>query len=142
MKVVDTNVLIYAVNAGSVHHEACRSWLVEALGGPEGVGLPWVSLLGFIRISTNPRVFERPLSSAQATGLVQTWLAQPCAVPLEPTARHAGVLAGLLGQAGTAGNLTTDAHIAALALEHDAEVVTMDRDFARFGVRVIVPAAP
>lgn len=142
MKVVDTNVLIYAVTEGSTQHEPCREWLTSALSGSEGVGLPWVSLLGFVRISTNPRVFDQPLAAAQAMDLVQVWLAQPAAVALEPTARHASVLAGLLTQSGSAGNLTTDAHLAALAIEHGAEVVTMDRDLARFGVGVVVPGAP
>ncbi|MBC9957920.1 type II toxin-antitoxin system VapC family toxin [Yimella sp. cx-51] len=139
MKIVDTNVLLYAVNAGSAPHSACRAWLIDALEGAEGVGLPWVSLLGFIRISTNPRIFEHPLTSAQATDLVQAWLAQPSALTPEPTPRHASILAGLVAPSGVAGNLTTDAHLAALALEYDAEVVTMDRDFERFGVRVVVP---
>lgn len=141
MKIVDTNVLLYAVNADSAHHDVCHRWLVQALSGQEGVGLPWVSLLGFIRLSTSHRVFDRPLSAADATGLVESWLAQPCALAPEPTPRHVQVLAGLLAESGTAGNLTTDAHIAALALEYDADVVTMDRDFSRFGVRVRVPAA-
>lgn len=101
--------------------------------------MPWVSLLAFVRISTNPRVFPTPLPVPAACGLVDSWLAQPPATVVTPTHRHAQLLRGLLERAGTAGNLTTDAHLATLAIEHSAEVATFDRDFARFDVRVFVP---
>jgi len=139
VKIVDANVLLYAVNRQSVQHRAAHHWLTDALTGHEVVGLPWVSLLAFIRVSTSGRIFTSPLSAADALSVVESWLAQPAAVPVEPTTRHTSVLRGLLEQAGTAGNLTTDAHIAALAIEHGATVVTFDRDFERFGVRVQLP---
>ena len=139
MKIVDANVLLYAVNRQSVEHETAHRWLTGALSGNEVVGLAWVSLLAFIRLSTSRRIFASPLPPADAMTVVESWLAQPAAVTVEPTTRHCSVLRGLLEQAGTAGNLTTDAHIAALAIEHGATVVTFDRDFERFGIRVQLP---
>lgn len=97
-------------------------------------------MLAFIRIVTNPRVFRQPLSTTDALDVMETWLAHRSTVVVEPTSRHYQVLSGLIRQVGTAGNLTTDAHIAALAIEHGgAAVVTFDRAFGRFGVRVVVP---
>lgn len=139
MKIVDANVLLYAVNRQSAQHQAAHRWLTNALSGSEVVGLPWVSLLAFVRLSTSRRIFASPLSPGDAMTLVESWLAQPAAVAVEPTIRHSSVLCGLLEEAGTAGNLTTDAHIAALAIEHGATVVTFDRDFERFGVGVQLP---
>lgn len=139
MKIIDANVLLYAVNRQSTEHQAAHRWLTSALSGTEVVGLPWVSLLAFIRLSTSRRTFASPWSPADAMTLVESWLAQPAAVTVEPTTRHSSVLRGLLGQAGTAGNLTTDAHIAALAIEHGATFVTFDRDFERFDIRVQLP---
>jgi uncharacterized protein len=139
VKIVDAIVLLYAVNRQSVGHEAARRWLTGALSGNEVVGLPWVSLLAFIRMSTSRRIFASPLPAADAMSVVESWLAQPAAVTVEPTTRHTSVLRGLLEQAGTAGNLTTDAHLAALAIEHGATVVTFDRDFERFDIRVHLP---
>jgi toxin-antitoxin system PIN domain toxin len=139
VKIVDANVLLYAVNRASAEHQPAHRWMTSALSGNEGVGLPWVSLLAFIRLSTSRRIFASPLSPADAMTVVESWLAQPAAVTVEPTTRHSSVLRGLLEQAGTAGNLTTDAHIAALAIEHGATVVTFDRDFERFDIRVRVP---
>lgn len=139
MKIVDANVLLYSTNTASTHHVAAHRWLAAALSGTEAVGFPWVSLLAFIRLSTNPRVFPSPLSVSSAWDLVDSWLGQPSATIVAPTTRHPALLRGLLEQAGTAANLTTDAHLAALAIEHGAEVVSFDRDFARFDVRVVIP---
>ncbi len=140
MVIVDANVLLYAVDAVSVHHERSRSWLDASLGGTEAVGLAWIALLAFVRVGTNPSILPTPMTADEATGQVEAWLGAPAAVVPEPTARHAGMLRGLLRETGTAGNLTTDAHLAALAIEHGAEVVSYDRDFVRFpGVRQRLP---
>jgi uncharacterized protein len=138
--IVDANVLLYAVDLASAHHERARSWLDDSLGGNEAVGLAWIVLLAFIRIGTNPSILPTPMSADEAIGQVEVWLAAPAAVVAQPTPRHASVLRGLLRQTGTAGNLTTDAHLAALAVEHGADIVSYDRDFARFaGVRHRLP---
>ena len=139
MHVVDTNVLIYAANAGSPQHAASRQWLTSTLAAGETLGLPWVSVLGFIRLTTNPRIMPRPVTVAQAIGAVEVWAAQPNVILLEPGPRHLSVLAGLLTDAGTGSNLTTDAHIVALALENRCPVVTFDRGMARFGVECVIP---
>jgi uncharacterized protein len=97
-------------------------------------------LLAFIRLSTSRRIFASPLPPAEALTVVESWLAQPAAVTIEPTTRHCSVLSGLPEQAGTAGNLTTDARVAALAIEHGGTVVTFDRDFERFDIKLYLPA--
>jgi uncharacterized protein len=141
MVVVDANVLLYAVDTASAHHQRSLEWLDEALAGAEAVGLAWAALLAFIRIGTNPAILTRPMTIDDATAQVETWLGAPAAVTVQPTARHAGLLRGLLRDSGSAGNLTTDAHLAALAIEHAADIVSYDRDFGRFaGVRHRLPA--
>lgn len=141
MKLVDANVLLYAVNRDEHHHAQARGWLDRALRETETVGFTWLVLLGFLRVSTRAAVFARPLEARQAVEVARGWLDQGAAVLIEPTARHLDVLAGLLGESGTAGNLVNDAHLAALALEHDATVISYDSDFSRFsGVRWASPA--
>lgn len=140
MRAVDANVLLYAVNAGAERHDEARTWLDGALGGRETVGFSWIVLLAFLRLSTKAGLFPSPLPVDGALRRVEAWLAQPPAVVLEPTPRHLAVLSGLLAGVGTGGNLTSDAHLAALALEHHATVVTYDSDFGRFpGVRWAPP---
>jgi uncharacterized protein len=142
MVVVDANVLLYAVDRASAHHEPARSWLDAALTGNEAVGLAWVALLAFIRVATSSAVFPTPLTIDQAASQVEAWLAAPAAVVAQPTPRHASLLHGLLRDTGTAGNLTNDAHLAALALEHGADIVSYDRDFGRFpGVKHRIPGS-
>lgn len=140
MHLVDANVLIHAVNRASARHEVARTWLDDALAGSEAVGFGWVALLAFLRLSTHPSIFARPLDATDATGVVRAWLAQPPAVVVAPGPRHAEVLGDLLAEAGTAGNLVNDAHLAALAIEHGAAIATFDADFGRFrGVRSVRP---
>jgi uncharacterized protein len=140
MKLVDANVLLYAMNEDAPQHEPARAWLDAAFAGGEAVGFAWVVVLAVLRLATRTGVFSRPLTVAEAAGVFELWLAQPPAVTVQPTARHLGLLRGLLEDSGTAANLVTDAHLAALALEHGADIVSFDRDFQRFaGVRLHVP---
>ncbi|HZQ63936.1 MAG TPA: type II toxin-antitoxin system VapC family toxin [Gaiellaceae bacterium] len=140
MLLVDANVLLYAVNEDAPHHEKARNWLDEALGSDEPVGFAWVVLLAFLRLATNPSLFPHPLTPAQSTDVVEGWLGRPASLVLQPGERHLSLLRGLLAESGTAANLVNDAHLAALALEHGAEIVSFDRDFERFaGVRSRLP---
>ena len=132
MQLVDANVLLYAVNERSAHHGEARSWLDDALAGGTTVGFAWSVLLAFVRLTTHPSVFARPLATVDALAVVRGWLDRPSAVVVEPTERHLDLLTDLLTEVGTAGNLTSDAHLAALSLEHRAELVSYDGDFARF----------
>lgn len=142
MNVVDANVLLYAVNSSSPQHDQARSWLDDSLNGSAAVGFSWSVLLAFVRLSTRAGVFPTPFSTEEALHVVRSWLDRPNAVVLEPTARHLTVLEDLLVAAGTAGNLTSDAHLAALAIEHRATVVSYDNDFSRLpGVRWRSPSA-
>lgn len=136
MKLVDANVLLYAVNEDAPQHETAHSWLDGALRKREAIGFAWIVLLAFLRLTTRPSFFPRPLTLDEAAGVVEGWLDAPPAVVVDPTARHLSLLRGLLGGVGTAANLVNDAHLATLALEHGAEIVSFDRDFERFdGVR-------
>jgi toxin-antitoxin system PIN domain toxin len=128
----DINLLLHAHNRGSRVHEAARSWWADLMTGGRTVGLPWAVLLGFIRISTHPAVAARPLPVEEACALVSSWLERPQTGILHPGERHAPIVFGLLESLGAAGNLTTDAHLAALAIEHQAELHSTDADFARF----------
>jgi toxin-antitoxin system PIN domain toxin len=132
VKLVDLNLLLYAINRDSPHHGPARAWLEAILSADEPVALPWVVLLGFLRVSTSERVLPRPLEPARAMAVIDSWLALPVVVPLAPGSEHWRVLRGLLHASGTAGNLTTDAHLAALAIESGAELCSTDGDFARF----------
>jgi hypothetical protein len=132
VKLLDLNLLIYAVKRDSAPHPAARAWLEDVLSGDETVALPWVVILGFLRVTTNPRILARPLTPEQAMGVVDGWLARPAVTLLHPGDEHWPILRELLGASGTAGNLSTDAHLAALAIEHGAEWCTADGDFARF----------
>ncbi len=137
----DLNVLLYAADSTSVRHPAAKAWLESAINGSgEEVGLPWVVHLGFLRLTTSAKVFPHPMSVEQSLEWLDHLRSAPQVVPLNPGRAHAGILRHLLLTVGTGGNLTTDAHLAALALEHDAKIVTGDRDFLRFpGLKVEFP---
>lgn len=132
MILVDINLLLYSTYTSTNEHEAARSWFDTQLNGTTRVGLPWASLLGYLRIATNRRVFPRAMSMSDAWGQIEDWLAcEPVWIP-QPTERHAEVLASLLTQPGVHGNLVSDAHLAALAIEHGLTLCSTDGDFARF----------
>lgn len=136
MKLTDVNLLLYAVDDSAPRHREARRWLEERLSGSETFAFAWVVLLAFVRLSTNRLVFEEPLQPSEAFAIVDGWLDQPCSTVVHPTERHATVLRELIEPLGTAGNLTTDAHLAALGIEHGAEVCSSDVDFSRFaGIR-------
>jgi toxin-antitoxin system PIN domain toxin len=141
VKVVDANVLPYAVDEDSPNHAAAHAWLDEALAGAEPIAFAWVVLLAFLRLSTHPSLAAQPLTLDQATEQLEEWLGEPPALVVHPTDRHVSLLRGLLTPLGTAANLVSDAHLAALALEHGAGIVSFDRDFQRFeGVAWSQPA--
>ncbi len=140
MKLPDINLLVYAADETAAFHESAREWVETTLSGTETVAFAWVALIGFVRITTNPRSMARPWNAAQALDLVDRWLAQPAVTVVHPTDRHSAVLRDLLLPLGTAGNLTSDAHLAALAIEHGATLCSSDNDFSRFaGLRWVDP---
>ncbi|MGV3721302.1 MAG: type II toxin-antitoxin system VapC family toxin [Actinomycetota bacterium] len=128
----DVNVLIHAHNLDSPHHEAARAWWDATLSGVDRVALPWVAILGFVRITTNRAILTNPWTVDEALQRVEAWLERPNVRIVHPTEQHARLLAQLLRALGIAGNLTTDAHLAALAIEHGCTVYTTDADFSRF----------
>lgn len=132
MKLVDANVLIHAFNSDSERHAEAKGWLDDALSGGASVGFAWLPLLAFVRLTTKPGLFPSPASAQVAMAQVDDWLTAPSAQIVHPTARHPVVLTELLADLGTAGNLVSDAHLAALAIEHRAQIVSYDADFARF----------
>lgn len=132
MNLPDVNLLLYALDTSSPRHDVARRWLEAQLSGTEPVAFAWVVLLAFVRLATQARVFTHPLGAEEALDIVDGWLAQPSATVVHPTERHPTQLRSLLTAAGTAGNLTTDAHLAALAIEHGAMLCSCDADFSRF----------
>jgi toxin-antitoxin system PIN domain toxin len=142
MILIDVNVLLYAYHPRAPQHESCRSWLQRELAGEQPVALCWIVVLAFLRLSTSPRVFDVPLTLAEAATVVSGWLSRPQVVLIEPGERHWDILQRVMVDAQVSGPLVTDAEIAALALEHGCAVCTTDRDFRRFsGLRLIDPLA-
>lgn len=142
MILVDANLLIYAYHPRAEQHERSRAWLERTLSGSQLVRFGWLTLWAFLRISTNPRIFEQPLALAEAESAVSAWLAQPMAGILEPGERYWEVLRGLLKTSQVVGPLVMDAALAALAIEHGATLHSTDRDFTRFpGLRWTNPLA-
>ena len=132
MKLVDANVLLYAVNSSAPHHEQARHWLDDSLSGGDTVAFGWVALLAFVRLSTKVGLFPAPLTVDQAMSRVDAWLGASPAVVLDPGPNHASIVRSLLEPLGSGGNLVNDAHLAALAIEHRCSIVSFDNDFARF----------
>jgi hypothetical protein len=140
MKLVDANVLIYAVNSDSPHHNRARRWLETELSGTGPVGLAWIVLLAFLRVATRAGIMERPLSADDAVAFVDSWLRHPSVQLVVPGENHWTIFRTLILASGAAGNLTSDAHLAALALEGGWTVVSTDNDFRRFpGLEMMNP---
>ena len=132
MTVVDANILLYAHNRDVPEHAAATRWLERTLNGSELIGLSWITLWAFLRISTSPRVWSNPKPAKEAFEIVREWLALPGVVILEPGRRHAEILERLIIDHRAGGPLVTDAALAALAIEHGATLASTDRDFSRF----------
>ena len=132
MIVPDTNLLLYAYREDTEFYDAARAWWEGLLAGRERIGIPWVVTSGFVRIMTNPRSGNPPISATQAIDTVKAWFENPCIEAINPGTRHMSLFQQNIEAAGVGGNLVTDAHIAALAMEHQAEVHTNDSDFGRF----------
>jgi toxin-antitoxin system PIN domain toxin len=129
---LDANILLYAYDLSSPVHQAARTWLTKTLSGDEPVGLSWPTILAFLRISTNRKIFQEPYSIGEAVTIVDDWLSRPTVYLLQATAHHWPILRKLLAETGSTGKLVMDAHLATLAIEHDAFLITRDRDFAQF----------
>ncbi len=142
MILVDANLLIYATDADSPNHLVARQWLEETLSGTTRVGIAWIVALAFVRISTRSGIFRNPLPPEEALAYVDSWLRQPFVELVAPGANHWPVFRNLVVAVGTAGNLTSDAHLAALAIERGATVYSSDNDFKRFpGIEHVNPLA-
>ena len=140
MTLIDANVLLYAYHPRAPQHERCRAWVETAFSSGSVVLIPWATIVAFLRIGTSPRVFDRPLTMAEAEAAVSSWLALPSVSPVDPGERYWEILQALLHRAQVVGPLVTDAALAALAIEHGATLCTTDRDFARFpGLRTLSP---
>lgn len=132
MIIPDINLLVYAYNRDAPLHCSALTWWEQVIRRSTPVGIPWVVLCGYIRIMTDPRILQRPLAPGKAVAHVRSWVVQPSVSLLDPGPRHLDILAELLDETGVGGRLMTDTHLAALAIEHHAELHSNDRDFARF----------
>ena len=132
MKIVDINLLIYAINKDTPHHTRARKWLEHCLSSDEPFGFAWIVILGFLRIVTNGRIMPAPLAPDVAIEMVDDWLQQPPSTTIVPSQQHWSIFKEILMPLGTAANLTSDAHLAALAIEHGARLYSSDNDFSRF----------
>ena len=132
MKIVDINLLIYAINKDTPHHPKARKWLEHCLSSDEPFGFAWIVILGFLRIVTNGRIMPSPLAPDVAIDTVDEWLQQPPSTTIVPSQQHWAIFKEILMPLGTAANLTSDAHLAALAIEHGARLYSTDNDFSRF----------
>jgi hypothetical protein len=142
MILIDANLLLYAHDTASVHHQPARRWLEAVFSEPEPVGLAWLALFAFLRVGTNPRLRKDALSLDEAVAIVSSWLEHPTVTILNPGERHWEILRDLMARGQAHGPLIMDADLAALAIEHGATLATTDRDFTRFpGLRILNPLA-
>lgn len=142
MILIDANLLIYAIDADSPLHRPARKWLEETLSGTTHVGLAWIVILAFLRITTRPGILVSPLPADEALSYVDSWLRQPYVTLVAPGEKHWPIMRNLIAATGTAGNLTSDAHLAALAIEQGFQVYSTDNDFRRFpGIEHVNPLA-
>jgi toxin-antitoxin system PIN domain toxin len=142
MILVDANLLIYAVDRDSPHHDKAHRWLEDTLSGTTETGLAWIVVLAFLRITTHPKIMCKPMAVETSLEYVSSWLSQPCVSLIRPGKQHWSVFRNLVNMVGTGGNLTSDAHLAALAIEHGSDLYSADYDFQRFpGIRHINPLA-
>ena len=142
MIVPDVNMLVYAHNSASPKHNDALRWWERLLNGTESIGLPWVVSAGFVRVVSNPKVLSPPLARKTAVDYVASWLAQSHVIPLNPGTGHLSLFRQNVAVSGGGPNLVTDAHIAAVAMEYDAEVHSADGDFEKFpSVRLVNPLA-
>jgi len=132
VRIPDLNLLIYAINSDAPQHTKARRWLEEALSGSEDIGFAWPVVLGFLRITTRHGLLPRPLTPEQSIEILDEWLVQPCSVLVVPGDQHWSILKRLLAECGSAGNLASDAHLAALAIENSCVLCSSDNDFHRF----------
>jgi uncharacterized protein len=140
MILLDANVLIYAIDVDAAHHKTVRRWMERTLSGSLQVGMAWVAVLAFLRITTHPKVMHSPLRPEAAIAYLDEWFALPCVGLVAPGDRHWSIMKNLIAGAGTAGNLTTDVHLAALAIEHGYAIASTDNDFRRFsGLKCVNP---
>jgi toxin-antitoxin system PIN domain toxin len=142
MIIPDVNLLVYAHNEAAALHLAAREWWEDAVNGERSIGVPWAVAMGFIRLVTHSSVLAEPRTPIEALGIVRGWFTLPAVDPVDPGPRHLEIVEGLFHATGVAGALTTDTHLAALAIEHQAELCSNDVDFARFpGLRWRNPLA-
>ena len=140
MILLDSNVLLYAYSSSSPDHPAASRWLTAALNGAEAIGLPWLTVLAFLRVSTNRRIYREPHSTAEALAIISDLLALPNVIAVVPGERHWGIFQQLVKEGGVTGDLIMDTHLAALTIEHGATLCSTDRDFTRFpGLRLVNP---
>jgi toxin-antitoxin system PIN domain toxin len=140
MKLLDANILLYAYDKSSTHHESCRTWLESVFNASETIALPWQTILAFLRISTNPRAVKNPLSNAQVCNIVDTWLERPNVLVVNTADRSWSILRQQILDAQVSGPLVTDTALAALAIEQGATLCSTDRDFRRFvGLKLVDP---
>jgi toxin-antitoxin system PIN domain toxin len=143
MKLLDANILLYAYDVSSSHHDTCRVWLESAFNTDETIALPWQTVQAFVRIATNPRAVKNPLSSTNACAIVETWLERPNVAVVNAADRFWDILRQQISDAQISGPLVTDAALAALAIEHGATLCSTDRDFRRFhGLKLVDPLQP